>query len=138
MHASTLNTRAPMRADHLNLALWTFQGWVALFFIAAAYAKLTQPIGDVVELFSWTAAVSGPAVRSVGLVELAMAIGVLAPLALGKLGRPFVIASAAGLLSIEAVMLIVHLIGGEAAPAVTNLLLVAVTAPIVWFRSRGA
>ena len=57
MHASTLNTRAPMRADHLNLARWTFQGWVALFFIAAAYAKLTQPMGDLAEMFAWSAAV---------------------------------------------------------------------------------
>ena len=24
-----------------NLGLWTFQGWIAMFFIAAGYAKLT-------------------------------------------------------------------------------------------------
>lgn len=136
MHAPTLDARHRECADYLNLTLWTFQGWVALFFIAAAYAKLTQPMGDLAEMFSWTAAVGEQTVRGVGLAELGLAIALLVPLALRKAGRPFVVGSAAALLVLQGTMLGVHLIGGEFWPVAANLVLMGLTGSILWFRAR--
>ncbi len=136
MHAPTFNSRADVRADWLNLALWTLQGWIALFFIAAAYAKLTLDTEALTDLLGWTATISPSAVRGIGAAELVLAFGMLAPLIAGRLGRPVLIGVAGALLGLEAVMLIVHAMAGDIGHAIVNVLLIAITAPVVWFRSR--
>ena len=51
MTTTTLtNHQARARADYLNIALWTFQGWIAMFFIAAGYAKLSEPMENLIVL----------------------------------------------------------------------------------------
>ena len=42
MTSTTLTPRSRAKSDYLNLTLWTFQGWIAMFFIAAGYAKLAR------------------------------------------------------------------------------------------------
>lgn len=36
-------SQARLRRHQTNLALWTLQGWLAMFYIGAGYAKLTEP-----------------------------------------------------------------------------------------------
>ena len=43
------------RAAYRNIALWTLQGWIAMFFIAAGYAKLTEPMTNLINLMGWPA-----------------------------------------------------------------------------------
>lgn len=130
--------RARLAASYRNLTLWTLQGWLAMFFIAAGYAKLTEPKTNLVELMRWPALVTGELVRGLGVAEIVLALLVLAPLVSWRHGRPALVMAASGLLGLETVMLGLHLTGGEWGLAITNAVLLAITAPVVWFRAREA
>lgn len=120
-----------LRANYRNLALWTLQGWAAMFFLAAGYAKLSEPLANLVALMIWPAYASESLVRGLGLVEIVLALGLLAPLASWTLGRWPLLVSAAGLVVLETVMLAVHTIQFDAGLALTNLALLAITVPVL-------
>ena len=123
--------RARAIAGYRNLALWTLQGWAAMFFFAAGYAKLTEPLDNLVALMNWPALVSENLVRGVGIVEVVLALGMIAPLLSWKLGRWPLLVSAAGLIALETVMLGVHAFGLDIGLALTNLALLAITVPVL-------
>jgi hypothetical protein len=128
--------RSRLNASYRNLTLWTLQGWIAMFFIAAGYAKLTEPMDTLAQLMRWPDLVAPNMVRGLGVAEIVLAVLVLAPLVSWKHGRPLLVMAAAGLVALEAVMLTVHATGGDIGPAVTNVILLAITAPVLWFRAR--
>jgi hypothetical protein len=128
--------RARAIAGYRNLTLWTLQGWAAMFFFAAGYAKLSEPMNNLVALMGWPGLVSENLVRGVGLVEIVLALGLLAPLVSWKLGRWPLLISAAGLVALEVVMLGVHALGMDIGLAVTNLILLAITVPVLLGRRR--
>lgn len=136
MNTQTLSPRRRAHADYLNLTLWTLQGWLTMFFVGAGYAKLTEPMANLVELMRWPALVSENLVRGLGLAEILLAVLMLVPLLSWRIGRPLLVTAAAGLVALETIMLGVHLIGGDVGPAVTNVLLLGITVPVLWFRSR--
>lgn len=139
MTSQTLSpARSRLNASYRNLTLWTLQGWIAMFFIAAGYAKLNEPMANLVDLMRWPALVSENFVRGLGLAEIVLAVLLLAPLVSWKRGRPLLVVAASGLVALEVVMLAVHLTGLDAGPAVTNAILLAMTAPVLWFRAREA
>lgn len=119
------------RAAFRNLTLWTLQGWVAMFFLAAGYAKLSEPLSTLTALMGWPGLVSESLVRGIGIVEMVLAIGMIAPLASWKLGRWPLLVASAGLIVMEATMLAVHALGLDLGLAVTNALLLAITIPVL-------
>jgi len=123
--------RARAVAGYRNLALWTLQGWAAMFFFAAGYAKLTESMDNLVALMNWPALVSENLVRGVGIAEIVLALGMLAPLVSWKLGRWPLLISAAGLTALEAVMLSVHAFSFDIGLALTNVALLAITIPVL-------
>ena len=128
--------RSRLAASYRNLTLWTLQGWLAMFFIAAGYAKLSEPMANLVDLMKWPALVAEDMVRGLGVAEIVLAVLILAPLVSWKHGRPLLVTAAAGLLALEVIMLAVHAAGLEAGLALTNLVLIGITAPVLWFRAR--
>lgn len=128
--------RSRLNASYRNLTLWTLQGWIAMFFIAAGYAKLSEPMVNLVELMKWPALAAPNMVRGLGVAEIVLALLMLAPLVSWKHGRPLLLMAATGLLALETVMLALHLAGLDVGPAVTNLILIAMTAPVLWMRAR--
>lgn len=126
LSAAQIRNRAAFR----NLTLWTLQGWVAMFFVAAGYAKLTESIPNLTALMNWPEMVSESLVRGIGTVEIALALGMIAPLMSWTLGRWPLLVSAVGLIMLEAAMLAVHAIGLDLGPALTNVLLLAITIPV--------
>jgi hypothetical protein len=126
-----LTARDRTVATYRNLALWTLQGWIAMFFIAAGYAKITEPMDNLVALMNWPALVSPAFVRGLGIAEIVLALGVLAPLASWKIGRPILMVAAAGLAVLEAVMLGVHAFGADIGLALVNVFLLAITVPVL-------
>ena len=128
--------RARSRAAYKNITLWTLQGWLAMFFIAAGYAKLSEPMTNLVELMRWPALASENMVRGLGVAEIILAVLVLAPLVSWRHGRPLLVVAAAGLLALETIMLGVHALGLEGGLALTNVVLIAITAPVLWCRAR--
>jgi hypothetical protein len=113
-----------------NLGLWTFQGWIAMFFIAAGYAKLTVSMDTLTALMSWPALVDADLVSGVGIVEIVLAIGVLAPLVSWRFGGPILMMAAGGLIALEGVMLGVHLLGQNLGLAAVNVILMALTTTV--------
>ena len=128
--------RSRLAASYRNLTLWTLQGWLAMFFIAAGYAKLSEPMANLVELMRWPGLVAGNMVRGLGVAEIVLAVLVLAPLVSWKHGRPLLVMAASGLLAREIIMFGVHALGLEAGLALTNVVLIAMTAPVLWMRAR--
>ena len=137
MSTQTLTpARARLNQSYRNLTLWTLQGWIAMFFIAAGYAKLSEPMENLVDLMRWPALVAPNMVRGLGIAEIVLAVLVLAPLVSWKQGRPLLVMAASGLLALEVVMLGIHATGMDAGPAVTNLILIAMTVTVLWKRAR--
>ena len=128
--------RSRLNASYRNLTLWTLQGWLAMFFIAAGYAKLSEPMGNLINLMRWPALVPENMVRGLGLAEIVLSVLILAPLVSWKHGRPLLVMAAAGLLTLEVVMLALHTTGLHVGPALTNAVLIAMTAPVLWHRAR--
>jgi hypothetical protein len=114
-----------------NLGLWTFQGWIAMFFIAAGYAKLTVTMDTLTALMSWPALVDADLVSGVGIVEIVLALGVLAPLVSWRFGGPILMMAAGGLIALEGVMLGVHLLGQNLGLAAVNVILMALTTTVL-------
>ena len=129
-------SRSRLNASYRNLTLWTLQGWIAMFFIAAGYAKLSEPMANLIDLMRWPALVAPNMVRGLGLAEIILAVLVLAPLVSWKQGRPLLVMAASGLLALETVMLAFHATGGDVGPAVSNGVLMAMTAAVLWKRAR--
>lgn len=134
MTSPNLTARSRARSHYLNMTLWTFQGWLAMFFIAAGYAKLTESMENLTVLMQWPALASPGFVRGLGVVELVLALMVLAPLISWKAGRSILLLGAVGLLALEVIMLILHASHGHIGLALTNLFLLAITATVFWFR----
>lgn len=122
--------QARTRAAYKNISLWTLQGWIAMFFIAAGYAKLTEPMTNLITLMGWPAVAPENMVRGLGLVELVLALGVLAPLVSWRFGRPLLLTAAAGLIVMESTMLVIHAVSQDVGLAVVNLVLLALTVPV--------
>ena len=122
--------QARTRAVYKNISLWTLQGWIAMFFIAAGYAKLTEPMTNLITLMGWPAVAPENMVRGLGLVELVLALGVLAPLVSWRFGRPLLLTAAAGLIVMESTMLVIHAMSQDVGLAVVNLVLLALTVPV--------
>lgn len=123
--------RARTIATYRNLALWTLQGWIAMFFIAAGYAKLTESMDNLITLMTWPALVSQQFVRGVGIAEIVLAVGLLTPLVSWRIGRPLLMVAAAGLIALETVMLGVHALGGDIGLAIVNVILLGLTIPVL-------
>lgn len=130
--------RARLFASYRNLTLWTLQGWLAMFFFAAGYAKITESMTNLVQLMTWPGLVPDALVRGLGVTEMVLAVLMLAPVVSWRHGRPLMVVAAVGLLALENLMLAFHALNLDVGPTFTNVILIAMTAPVLWFRSREA
>lgn len=124
------------RGVWLNPLLWTLQGWLAMFYIAAGYAKLSEPRNLLITLLTWPKAVSAEWVAAIGVCEILLALGVLTPLISTKTFRPVLLVSAAGLLVDAIAMAGVHAVLDDIGLAAVNLALIAMSATLLWGRGR--
>ncbi|MNT62134.1 hypothetical protein D3C72_1998270 [compost metagenome] len=87
-------------------------------------------------LMSWPALAGQTFVRGLGLAELVLAVMVLTPLISWRFGRPLLLTATAGLLVLEVAALAYHAVSLDIGLALTNVFLIAVTAPVLWLRRR--
>ena len=138
MTTSTFTTTpSRSRAAYANIALWTLQGWIAMFFIAAGYAKLTEPMTNLINLMGWPAVAPENMVRGLGVVEIVLAMGVLSPLISWRIGRPLLMTAATGLIVLESTMLVIHALSQDVGLAVVNAILLAFTVPVLLGRRKA-
>ncbi|KAK0351481.1 hypothetical protein LTR94_024784 [Friedmanniomyces endolithicus] len=130
---------APLRRLHRlyrHLALWVLQSWLAMFFIAAAYAKLTQPQDLLALLMVWPNGASLTTVRAIGGAELALGAAMVSPLISWRRFGPLMIASAIILACEAGFMALYHLANAHFGLAVTCGLLAAMAVVTAWGRWR--
>ncbi|MDY6922354.1 MAG: DoxX family protein [Pseudomonadota bacterium] len=140
--ASAVPSRTLMSASertkqfYRHLGLWVLQSWLAMFFIAAAVAKLGQPQDLLNILLDWPERVDPAVVRYVGVAELVLGAGLLAPVISWRWFRPVLLLSAAALLGETLMMGAYHAISGHPGLAVVNACLCSMTIAVLLGRRR--
>lgn len=128
--------QARLRAFRTHLALWTLQAWLAMFFVGAAYAKLTEPIDLLIVLLGWPASVDPVLTRAVGVLELVLAGAMVLPLVSWRIGGPITTASAIVLVGLAGCMAILHMLRLEFGFAALNVALVLAALGVAFGRLR--
>ena len=118
----------------MNIALWVAAGILALAFLAAGAAKLSQPREKLTERQPWVEDFSDSAVRTIGGLEVLGAIGVIVP-GIVKIVPILVPLAATGLALTMVGAIITHARRGElTATLIPNLVLLALAVFVAWGR----
>jgi len=126
MHPSVRLTRF-----YRHLFLWVIQGWLAMFYIGAAAAKLTEPLDALTHLLQWPATVDPALVRAIGWGEAVLASAVLSPLMSWRLFRPLLLTGTAVLLGEAVVMGVWHALERHWTLALVNVVLAALATTVL-------
>lgn len=120
----------------MKYAIWTLQVILALVFVAAGVTKIITPPADLAEMMSWTTLMPTLAVRVIGLLEVAGALGLILPWLTGI--QPQLVRLAAGGLILTMVgAVITHItIGDPIAQAVPSLVLGILVAVVAYIRTK--
>lgn len=121
-----------------HLALWVLQSWLAMFYIAAGYAKLTQPHEMLAVLMIWPADASQGTVRRIGWVELVLAIGMVSPLISWRLFLRLMLIACLGLTAEATLMAIYHAANQHLGLALVNAALALMGVMVIRGRTREA
>ncbi len=122
---------------YLRIALWIAQVLVAVVFCGSGFTKLTTPIPELSAMMPWTGEYSVSFVRGIGLIDLLGGIGILLP-ALTRILPWLTVLAALGCVLLQALAIAFHLSRGEAMVVPLNLVLIALSAFILWGRARKA
>jgi hypothetical protein len=122
----------------MNIALWLVQGLLALAYLIAGGLKLVRPRGQLVASgnFDWMKDSSDAGVKTVGLVEILGALGVILPWLTG-IAQFLTPAAAIGLVAVQFGALRVHLVRNERRPLPANVLLLLLAAFVAAGRILG-
>ena len=121
----------------MNLVLWIVAALLALAFLAAGVMKLTQPRDKLATSgMRWTEDYNAGTVRTIGLLELLAAVGLILPAVLNIL--PVLVPLAAlGLVLIMLGAAYTHARRHEYPMIVGNVVLLALAAVVAWGRLSG-
>lgn len=120
-----------------HLALWVLQSSIAMFYIGAGYAKLTQPHDMLSLLMTWPARVTLDLVHTLGWIEISLAVGLLTPLLSWSRFRIVLIAAAGGLMLDASAMLLFHATQGQLLLSAINGGLCLMSLIVILGRSRA-
>ena len=114
----------------MNVAIWVVQGLLAAAFLMAGFAKVSQPIDKLRKRMAWAGAVPVWLTRSIAVVEILGAIGLILPMATGIL--PWLtVAAASGLGLVMIIASVFHVRRGEASHVPVNVALLLLAVVIV-------
>lgn len=121
-----------------HLALWVLQSWLAMFYIAAGYAKLTQPQEMLAVLMTWPADASLHTIHMIGWAELIFAIGMVIPLISWSLFHRLMQVACIGLMAEATLMAVYHASGQYLGLALVNVALAVMSMTVIWGRGWRA
>jgi uncharacterized membrane protein len=121
---------------------WTIILWVAQLLLAAAYGlfgtmKATQPLDQLAQMMTWIPDFSPLFVRTLGVVEVLGAIGLILP-SLTRIQPRLTVIAALCILVHQFIAAALHLSKGEASVLGLNAVLIALAAFIFWGRRKKA
>ena len=118
----------------MNIVLWIIAGILAVAFLGAGLMKLTQPKEKLAASgMGWTEQFSPGAIKAIGALEVAAAIGLILP-ALLDIVPILVPLAALGLVLMMIGAAITHARRKETPMIGANLVLLALAAVVVWGR----
>lgn len=129
-------TNAPS-AKALRTSLWAAQVALAAVFAMSGVVKLITPIAELSATMPWTGDVAPGFVRFIGLIDLAGGIGILLP-SLTRIQPRLTVLAALGCIVLQTLAFAFHGTRGEFAVLPMNVVLVALSAFVLWGRAKKA
>ena len=127
----------PRRSTALHVTLWIVQVLLAAFFLMAGFNHGLRPIAEAAKMAPWVTDVPVALVRSIGIAELAGALGVVLPAATRV--KPWLTPlAAAGLALIMALAVPFHIMRGETGGIGMHIVVLLLAAFVAWGRARRA
>lgn len=118
----------------MNIVLWIIASLLAAAFLAAGAMKLTQPKEKLAASgMGWTEDFNAGAIKTIGLLEILAAVGLVLPALLG-IAPVLVPAAALGLVIVMLGAVVTHARRKEAQAIVANVVLLVLAAAVVWGR----
>lgn len=117
----------------MKYVLWVVQILVAVAFLGAGFSKLVMPMDQLVQNMAWAGDLPVWLVRFIGLVEVAGAVGVVVP-ALTRIQPGLTPLAGAGLAVTMLLAAVFHLMRGEMALIIPNLVLLVLSALVAYGR----
>lgn len=118
----------------MEIVLWIVAGLLAAVFLAAGLMKITQPKDKLRSSQGWVEDFSPGAVKTIGVVEVLGALGLILPAVTG-IAPILVPMAAAGLALLMVGAMITHLRRGEKQMVVGNVVLAALAVFVALGRS---
>lgn len=117
----------------MNIALWIIQVLLALAFAAAGFMKVSQPLENLSKRMGWVHSVGERGVRTIGILEILGAIGLILPVAFHML--PWLTPIAAiGLVLTMISAAVLHVRRNEMSSVAPTIVLLLLAAFVVWGR----
>lgn len=121
---------------------WTFALWVAQLLLAAAYVffgsmKATQPLDQLAMMMTWIPSFPPAFVRTLGVIEVLGAIGLIVP-ALTRIRPRLTVIAALCILVHQLCAVALHVSKGEYGVLGLNFVLIALATFIFWGRATKA
>ena len=117
----------------MNVALWIVAGLLAALFLFAGVMKATTPKHALVSNLPWVEDFSPGAVKLIGVLEVAGAVGLIVPAFIGPL-EMLVPLAAVGLAITMVLAIIVHVRRSELPVVPANAVLLALSVFVAWGR----
>jgi uncharacterized membrane protein YphA (DoxX/SURF4 family) len=121
----------------MKISLWASQVLLALVYLPAGFMKLMSPVEQVAAQIPWADDVPQLFLRFIGLVDLAAGLGILLP-ALIRFLPQLTLAAALGSIALQTIAMGFHGIRGEFFVIPFNLLILGLSAFVLWGRSVRA
>ncbi|MCF6327748.1 MAG: DoxX family protein [Devosiaceae bacterium] len=127
-------TREKSGRNWLSIALWAVQIFLAIGYAIAGMMKIVSPISDLALEMAYAADVPEWFVRTVGVLEIAGAVGIILP-ALMKVMTWLVPLTAICFSLVQVTAIFIHANYGETAQFLAiNLILLAMSLFVLWGR----
>lgn len=115
----------------MTIAYWILAGLLALFYLYAGGKKVAQSKDQLRPMMAWVDAMPLGAVRTIGILEMLGAIGLVLP-ALTGIVPALALSAAIGLTVLQFGAIITHLSRGEGKVIGLNVALIAASAVTIW------
>lgn len=117
----------------MNVFLWIVQAILAAMFAMSGLEKIIQPKDKLAGKYVWMQAFSQAAVRSIGVLELLGAIGLIVPAATG-IAPVLTPLAATGLAVVMALAAVLHIRRKEVSALPIVAVLFVLTVLVAWLR----
>lgn len=115
----------------MDIAYWVVAGLLALLYLFAGGRKVAESRERLRPMMGWVDAVPMPLVRTIGVLELLGAAGLILPPLTG-IAPGLAVAAAIGLVLVQVGGMITHLVRGEARLIGLNIVLLVAAAVAAW------